>query len=238
MNTLKLRQVNALQGRVSREFGAGQRLGLRTRDQDAELTLLPPLTETAIPAAGVWFNSAVGALCLTDAEALLSLLGDAPLTLTGEHQAWYWQFFNQRLSPAIAALLAPVEPLLDNPATATVGCRLQVRRAGQTLHAHLHTTPDTLLRLLRSAPWQARQQPLDPALQVTTPLVIGELVLTLEQLSSLRPGDVVLPARCQFDSHGQGHLALAGRRWAVQATDRAQQLFLQLNHEEPPLDEH
>lgn len=234
MKPLKLRQVSTLQARVSRELGAGQRLSFRTRDQDAELTLVPPLTTTDVPAPGVWLNSAVGALCLTDAEALLSLLGDTPLTLQGEHQAWYWQFFNQRLSPTIAALLAPIEPLLDSPTAATIGCRLQVRRAGQTVHAHLHATPDTLLRLLRAAPWQARQQPLGDAWQVTTPLVIGELALTVEQLNSLRPGDVLLPALCQFDSGGHGHLALAGRRWAVQASDRAPQLFLQISHEEHP----
>lgn len=232
MTPLKLRQVDALQARVSRELGAGQRLSLRARDQDAELTLLPPLIATNLPAAGVWLNSAVGALCLTDAEALLSLLGDTPLTLQGEHQAWYWQLFNQRLSPTIAALLAPIEPLPDSPTTATVGCRLQVRRAGQTVHAHLYATPATLLQLLRAAPWQARQQPLGETWQVTLPWVIGELALTVEQLSSLRPGDVVLPALCQFDSVGQGHLALAGRRWAAQASERAQQLFLQLSHEE------
>lgn len=238
MTTLNLRKVCALRARVTRELGAGQRLGLRVQDEDAELMLLPPLTETAAPASGVWLDSAVGALCLTDAEALLSLLGDAPLTLQGEQQAWYWQFFNQRLSPTIAALLAPLEPLPEHPVTATVGCRVQVRRAGQTLHAQLHATPDCLLRLLRAGAWQARKQALDETWPVTTPLVLGELALTLEQLASLRPGDVVLPARCRFDSSGHGRLTLAGRQWAAHASDQAQQLYLRLSHEEHTPDEH
>ncbi|MGX9566212.1 type III secretion system protein [Pseudomonas sp. CFBP 5748] len=238
MNKLNLRKVNALLARATRELGAGQQLSFSTRDHEAELTLLPPLAQTGPDAAGAWLGSAVGALCLTDAEALLSLLGDAPLTLQGEQQPWYWQFFNQRLSPTIAALLAPLELLSESPASATVGCRIQVRRDEQTLHAQLHATPDTLLRLLSAARWQARNEPLDEAWQVTTPLIIGELALTLEQLTSLRPGDVVLPALCRFDGAGQGRLALAGRRWAADVTGQAQQLFLRLSHEEHTFDEH
>ncbi|MCF5637794.1 type III secretion system protein, partial [Pseudomonas syringae] len=67
---------------------------------------------------------------------------------------------------------------------------------------------------------------------VKTPSTIGELSLTLEQLASLRPGDVVLPARCLFDSAGQGVLPLAGRSWAAQAEHQAQHLSLRLSHEE------
>lgn len=237
MSALNLRKVDALLARATRMLGAGQRLSFSAQGYNAELTLLPLLAETNTRTSGVWLSSAVGALCLTDAEALLSLLGDIPLTLQGEQQAWYWQFFNQRLSPTIAALLAPIEPLFDSPATVTVGCRIQVQLAEQTIHAQLHTTPDTLLRLLRAAPWQARHQPLDETWQVTTPLIIGELTLTLEQLASLRPGDVVLPARCQFDGAGKGHLALAGRHWVAHTVGQAQHLFLRLSHEEHTLNE-
>lgn len=232
MSALHLRKVDPLLARATRELGAGQRLAFEAQGQRGELTLLPLVVEADAPTDGVWLNSAVGALCLGDAEAVLSLLGDAPLTLNGEQQGWYWQFFNQCLSPSIAALLAPVEPLFDASDIGSFGCRIQVRLAEESIHAHMHCAPETLLRLLHAVPWQARQQPVDDTWTVTTPLIIGELALTLSELASLRPGDVVLPARCQFDSAGQGCLTLGGRQWAAHTDSQAQQLFLRLSHEE------
>ncbi|SDW08224.1 type III secretion protein Q [Pseudomonas syringae] len=232
MSALRLRKVNALLAQATRELGAGQRLGFSARGQDAELTLSALPAEAHTPAEGVWLNTAVGPLLLSDAEALLSLLGDVPFTLGGEQQAWYWQFFNQRLSPVIADLLAPIEPLSDAPTEPLIGCRIQVRLDAAWINARLHTTPDTLLKLLGSASWQALRRTVDESWSVPTPLIIGEMSLTLEQIASLRPGDVVLPARCPFDSSGQGVMTLAGRQWAVQTNQQAQRLFLQLSHEE------
>ncbi|KAA8712080.1 hypothetical protein [Pseudomonas cannabina] len=238
MNALQLRKVDPLQAQATRALGAGQSLVFDAQDQRGELTLLPLGAGPDSLANGVWFNTAVGPVCLSDAEAVLSLLGNAPLTLGGEHQDWYWQFFNQRLSPTIADVLAPVEPLFDTPDEAPSGCRVQVRLGGESLHAHLHSSSQTLLRLLHSAPWQARHNPVDDTMTVTTPLIIGELELTLNELASLRPGDVVLPARCRFDSAGQGRLALGGRQWAAHVDSQAQQLFLRISHEEQDHDEY
>ncbi|MBA1229463.1 type III secretion system protein [Pseudomonas viridiflava] len=238
MSALHLRKVDPLLAQATRALGAGQSLAFEAQGQRGELTLLPLVNGQEAPANGIWLDSAAGPMCLSDAEAVLSLLGDAPLTLGGEHQDWYWQFFNQRLSPAIADVLAPLEPLLDTPDDASFGCRVQVRLGGESLHAHLHSPSHTLLRLLHSAPWQARYKPVDDTWPVTTPLIIGELALTLNELASLRPGDVVLPARCQFDSAGQGRLALGGRQWAAHVDSQAQQLFLRLSHEEHGHDEY
>ncbi len=238
MSTLRLRQVDALVAQATRALGCGQRLSFSVHGELAELTLLPLPVEADAQAGGVWLDSAVGALCLSDAEALLSLLGDTPLTLQGEQQAWYWQFFNQHLNPTIAALLAPIEPLLERPATATLSCRIQVRLTDQSIHARAQMAPETLLRLLQATSWEILQRPVDETWTVTTPLVIGEMALTLAQLASLRPGDVLLPAHCRFDSRGQGHLTLAGQHWAAQADTQTQHLFLQLGVEEHRIDEH
>ncbi|KPY96154.1 Type III secretion protein HrcQa [Pseudomonas syringae pv. spinaceae] len=78
MNALCLRKVDPLLAQVSRELGAGQCLSFSAQGQQAELTLLPLIASDETPAKGVWLNTAVGALCLSDAEALLSLLGDIP----------------------------------------------------------------------------------------------------------------------------------------------------------------
>ncbi len=91
MSALRLRKVDALLAQATRALGAGRRLGFSARGQHAELSLLPQHEDARIPADGVWLNTAVGPLLLSDAEALLSLLGEVPLTLGGEYQAWYWQ---------------------------------------------------------------------------------------------------------------------------------------------------
>ncbi|KAA8695951.1 hypothetical protein [Pseudomonas caricapapayae] len=232
MSALLLRKVAPLFAQATRELGAGQRLDFDVKGGNAELTLLPLLADVVTPRVGAWLSTAAGPVCLSDAEAVLSLLGEVPLTLAGDQQAWYWQLFNQCLSPVIADLLAPIEPLSDRTQASLMACRIQVRLAGQQVHAHLHAAPETLIRILRSARWHPVQKPVDEDFCVITPLIIGELSLTLEQLASLRPGDVVLPARCRFDSAGQGVLSLAGRQWEAQTELQAQHLFLRLSHEE------
>ncbi|MCH5651946.1 type III secretion system protein [Pseudomonas syringae] len=232
MSALRLRKVDALLAQATRALGAGRRLGFSSRGQHAELSLLPLLEDARIPADGVWLNTAVGPLLLSDAEALLSLLGEVPFTLGGEHQGWYWQLFNQRLSPVVADLLAPVAPFSDTPTELAIGCRAHVRLGSERLDTRLHAAPATLLRLLGSADWQVLNRNLDESWSVSTPLIVGELSLTREQIASLRPGDVVLPARCRFDSAGQGSVTLAGRQWAARTDQQAQHLFLQLSHEE------
>jgi len=238
MNALQLRKVDPLLAQATRVLGAGQSLAFEAQGQHGELRLFPQAAEPDALPQGVWFNTAVGPLCLSDAEAVLSLLGDAPAALGGEHQEWYWPFFNQRLSSTIAEVLAPVEPLFDAPDDMSSSCRLQVRLGAQSLHACLHSSSHTLLRLLHSAPWQARHKAVDETWTVTTPLIIGEVALTLHELVSLRPGDVVFPASCRFDSTGQGRLALGARRWAAQVDSQAQQLFLRISHEEQDQNEY
>ncbi|MDY7564692.1 type III secretion system protein [Pseudomonas sp. RTC3] len=234
MSALSLRRVDHRFAQATRQLGQGLTLGFSAQSLMGELTLRPVTPGTFASNDGVWLRSAVGLLRLSDASAVLSLLGNAPAVLQGTHQPWYWQFLNQQLSAPIAALLAPIEPVEEDTCefAAVVHCRLQVRLGDESVHARLATDPDTLLRLLSAAPWQAHQPPLPDDWQVPHPLVIGQFALTLEQLASLRPGDVVLPEHCHFDSEGNGRLDLAGRHWVVGIEAHAQRLFLRLSHEE------
>lgn len=234
MRALSLRRVNHRFAQATRQLGQGLTLSFSAQGLPGELTLRPVTPGTFSSDDGVWLRSAIGLLRLSDAGAVLSLLGNAPAVLQGTHQPWYWQFLNQQLSAPIAALLAPIEPVEENSSgfDAGVHCRLQVRLGDESVHALLATDPDTLLRLLSAAPWQAHQPPLPDDWQVPHPLVIGQLALTLEQLTSLRPGDVVLPAHCQFDCEGNGRLDLAGRHWVVGTEAHAQRVYLRLSHEE------
>lgn len=234
MNALALRKVDPTAARFSRQLGAGVSLPFNTQGMDGELSLRPLTASNALETAICWFDSAVGVFGLSDAEAMLSLLGELPVTLGGDPQSWYWQALNQRFSPAIAELLSPLAPLTDNTAlsAAALTCRIQLHLGDQSLHSVICADAEVLLRLLESPRWQAHRQTLDEQWPVNPPLVLGQLSLSLAQLSSLQPGDVLLPPLCHFDSDGHGRLQLGGRQWAVQTDSHERQLYVRLSHEE------
>ncbi len=248
---LKMREVSGEFAEASRLLGAGVSCGYTAQGQRGELTLRlipdddrPPLAGPA--SAGnasslTWFDSALGPFALSDADAVLSLLGELPVTLGGEHQPWYWQLVNQRMSTELAELLCPLRPLSDitalsaegeSPDTAPMTCRLHLRLGSQVLHAQLCADARVMLQLLGGHHWQPHRQNVAQDWPIRQPLVLGELSLSLDQLASLQPGDVLLPSLCHFDEEGGGRLQLAGRQWAVQTDSRAEQLYVRFSHEE------
>lgn len=247
MNALALRKVNAAQAGATRALGAGVSLPFAVRGVPGELTLrLSP--ESKSSDSGLWLNTAVGALWLSDAAAVLSLLSDSPVVIDGPSQPWYWQFISQQMSPALARGLAPFEPLAaeasreraapqasapqSSIAQPLVHCRLRICLGEEQLYAYLNAAPDTLLRWLQVPGWQQSPHPLAESFDVPFPLILGRASLTAEQLASLRPGDVLLPQQCLFDTQGNGHLDLAGQRWASHTTYDEGRLYLTLNQEE------
>jgi type III secretion protein Q len=248
---LKLRHVSGDVAEASRLLGAGVSCGYTAQGQHGELTLrlIPdddrrPLAGPALarePSALTWFDSALGRFGLSDAEAVLSLWGELPVTLAGDHQPWYWQLLNQRLSAELAELLCPLLPLSDITALSAEGerleapsmnCRLQVQLGSQVLHAQLRADARFILQLLGGPAWEPHRQSIGQDWPIHPPLVIGELSLSLDQLASLRPGDVLLPSLCRFDDEGNGRMELAGRQWAVQTDSHEQQLYVRFSHEE------
>lgn len=217
MKSLTLRQVSPSVAAASRLLGRGCWLDFSSAGDDGRLTLSPLLSIDA--AATVPFGSARGLLRLGNADALLSLFGTAPVVCAGPMQPWYWQYVNQQLSPTLAGLFAPLEPLedVDEPLPERFDCRISVQRAGESVHGILSSSADTLLRVLDAAPWQAIEQALPADWPLHYPVVLGRLALTIQQLGSLRVGDVLLPGEPGFDSEGHGHLRLGARDWAVDA---------------------
>lgn len=248
---LQLREVSGAVAEASRLLGAGVSCGYTAQGQRGELTLRLIPDDDCAPLAGpastgnasslTWFDSAIGPFALNDAEGVLSLLGELPVTLGGEHQPWYWQLVNQRMSTELAELLCPLRPLSDitalsafgeSPNTAPMNCRLKVRLGSQVLHAQLCADARVMLQLLGRHEWQPHRQNVASDWPIRQPLVLGELSLSLDQLASLQPGDVLLPSSCHFDEEGGGRLQLAGRQWAVQTDSRAEQLYVRFSHEE------
>ncbi|MEB0223831.1 type III secretion system protein [Pseudomonas sp. 10S4] len=217
MRSLKLRQVSPSVAAASRLLGRGRWLEFSNAGDNGRLTLSPMLSIDS--AATVALGSARGLLRLSNANALLSLFGSAPVVCAGPLQPWYWQYVNQQLSPTLAGLFAPLEPLegVDEPLPDRLDCRITVQLAGETAHGVLSIAADTLLRIFDAAPWQAIEQALPADWPLHYPVVLGRLTLTINQLGSLRVGDVVLPAEPCFDSDGNGQLQLGARHWTVAA---------------------
>jgi type III secretion protein Q len=232
MNRLAMRSITTTFARATRVLGAGATLTFTVRGTSGEIQL--EFTQVAEGTdRDLWFSSAAGPFRLSDAGAVLGLLGESPVIVKGETQAWYWQFISQHLSPEVAEGLAPLEPWSTEPPEGPlIHCRLRIQVGHDQVHAYWSASPETLLRWLDTPGWQFHRSLLPDTFELTFPLVLGQITLPAAQLDSLRPGDVLLPTECLFDSEGYGRLVLADRRWLghTQCSDR--HLFLTLSHEE------
>lgn len=231
MTPLKLRSVNTHVARATQALGAGARLPFRISDWAGALSLHPLAN---VPSTrGLWLNSAIGPVWLSDADAVLSLLSEHPVVVQGPAQPWYWQFVSQHLAPSIARSLSPLEPLTTHvPEGPLVHCRVEVQAGEQQVHAYLSMPPQSLLQWLQVPGWQRLQRPLDEGFEVTFSVPLGYTELSAQQLASLRPGDVLLPQQCLFDTQGRGSLEIAGQQWAGEAAAQGSQLLFILSHEE------
>lgn len=234
MTPLQLRHVGSELSRARRELGHGAQLAFSTHDEQGLLTLQPEPIDTALPRAGVVLNCAAGALYLTEASAVLSLFGEAPVVVEGAIQGWYWQYINQMLSPDLAAVFAPLS-MFDDSAQGMIEpvlCRLNVRLGETSVYAFLSMAASTLLRLLDAGQWHPLQRSLPGNIPIHSPVLLGGLTLSIDELMSLRVGDVLLPTHCLFDSEGNGMLDLGGKHWHVATENQNQRLFVHLIDEE------
>jgi type III secretion protein Q len=232
MKKLTMQPITADFARATRMLGTGAMLPFVVRDVPGELQL-EATQVTKDPDQSRWFASAAGPFRLGDASTVLSLLGESPVIIKGETQAWYWQFISQYLSTAVAEGLAPLEPWSTEPPKGPlVHCRLKVRLGNNQVHTYWSASPETLLRWLDTPGWQFHRNSLPDTFELMFPLLLGRMTLTAMQLESLRPGDVLLPTECLFDSEGYGHLVLADRRWLGHTQCSDQHLFLTLSDEE------
>lgn len=234
MTPLLLRSVSSALARARRELGHGVQLGFSTRDEQGLLTLQPAPEGIEHSSEGVLLLCAAGAFRLTEPSAVLSLFGEAPVVVEGSVQAWYWQYVNQMLSPDLAAIFAPLavpeetDLLMIDP----VVCRLNVRLGEESVHALLSVAAETLMRLLDAGRWHPLQRSLPGAWLIPSPMLLGGLTLTIDELTSLRVGDVLLPTHCLFDSEGNGMLDLGGKHWHVATETKNHRLFVHLIDEE------
>lgn len=191
-----------------RRLGRGLRLPYKVAGQHGDLIMEPGRA----PAGGatVGFETSVGVLAFGEPGPVLSLLGDCPVTLAAQGNdpdAWFWALFQQQLSPQVQSLLGFLR-LQTGFRPGAFSCRLTVTLGEARVVDCLTLTPDTFLALCAAGPWQPLAQPVPPAFPLSLPLVLGRSQLPINEVGSIRPGDVLILTRPMFNAEGEGHLRL------------------------------
>jgi type III secretion protein Q len=239
MKKLSLRRLSSTAAMASLTLGRGRFLEFTSGAEKIRMTL-GPLTPCGAIADERWIglSSRHGPLLLSNADALLSLCGEVPVLTVQPPQAWYWQLINQKMAPMLSDLLAPLAPLAEEPVLDDRwDCRVLIERNGEKTYGTLSLGAESLLQILNDAPWRFIEQTVPERWVLAHPVIVGRMDLLVNQLRSLRPGDVLLPAEAVFDVQGRGNLQLGNQRWAVCSEDRNDHLQLRLIHEEGSIHE-
>ena len=216
---ITLPQLDATTVAACRRLGRGLRYSFQVAGEPGELLLEPGRA----PEGGVCvsFESRCGVITLSDAGPLLSLFGECPVVLaeTGnDPQSWFWGHFEQRMSAQLTALFGFLRPLADRQPGAFECCLSVVLGQSRSI-GRLMMTARSLLALCDAGQWQAVKAPLPACFAVPVPVVLGYLPLTVEQLRTVRPGDVLVPERPLFSGDGVGQLSVGRLRLQLQIDD-------------------
>lgn len=210
MNRLSLRTQPRQEARLRQRVGSGLRYPFTLEGERGELWFT--LTDKHIlpPATTLVLGCDSGVLHIADA-AVCSLLSACPLLPDpGENAGWYWPLFNQHLSDALRMLFGTLSPPKDTTPEAnglwlSVSVTLGEARADSLLYASI----PTLLALFNRPGWHSFTGIEPDSLPLMLPLCMGTLSLPLSQLRTLRPEDVIFPARAHFSPCGRGALRIA-----------------------------
>lgn len=238
---LRFRPISSATAAFARALGQGLQLEYAVQDELGELVLQPLPPELSGALQGRALETAHGLLWLEDAGAVLSLFGGAPAIVTDEEpQAWYWQYFNQFMSPELQSLFGELSPARQAPPLPddVFSCRLTLQIAGSVVQTRISALPDTFLALLQAVAWQPMGAGLPEDWPLSTPIIIGRLTLSAATVRSLQPGDVVLPMYDAFDCGGQGRVRIGPFRSNVQLQGADNRVSITLfDLEDQPVDD-
>lgn len=212
MSSLKLPVVDSTMVDALRQLGRGLRMPYQVAGQHGELIVEPGIAPTRQASFG--FETARGVLAFGEPGAVLSLLGDCPVTLAArgnDPDAWFWALFQHQLSPQVQSLLGFLR-LREDVGPAALNCRLTVKLGASRVVDCLTLAPDTFLALCAAGPWQPLAESLAPEFALSLSLLLGRSQLLVRQVNSIRPGDVLLLDQAMFKPCGDGHLNVGRHR--------------------------
>ncbi|NDL63384.1 FliM/FliN family flagellar motor switch protein [Acerihabitans arboris] len=154
-----------------------------------------------------------GLLLLSAAGPALGLMADCPALPIAENNAdpascpgWYWSLYNQLLATELQALFGSLRAVPPQSVGDAVTLELTVTLGDRRARSLLCLSAGTLRRLLDISGWRRVQAPLPQDLALALPLTLGTLTLSLDDVGSLRPGDMLLPTGRCFSPAGEGRV--------------------------------
>lgn len=212
ISPLALPVVDSATVAALRRLGRGLRMPYQAAGQHGELIVEPG--EAPIGQSALGFETACGVLTFGEPGPVLSLLGDCPVTLAAQGNdpdAWFWALFQHQLSPQVQSLLGFLR-LREGIRPATFSCRLTVTLGQSRVVDCLRMPPDTFLALCAAGPWLPLAQPMPSSFPLSVSLLLGRSQLPISQVSSIRPGDVLMLKHPMFNPSGDGHVCLGRHR--------------------------
>lgn len=212
MSALAFRPVDQREAACRRQIGAGRIYPFELAGEPGRLCL--SLADNVPPRAMTCWQTDIGLLALSDAQAVLALMSACPtfaLTDDAPEQAWYWRWWHQQLSGELLALFGHITLTEDNAGTGECRLWLTMEWGGQRTQSLLTLSYQSLSSLMMKAGWYQDAIPLPETLALSVPVIIGELGLSLDALQTLQSGDVVLPETHFFTPEGQGMIRCASR---------------------------
>ena len=216
---IKLPVLDSLTVQAYRRLGRGLRFSFEVAGEVGELLLEPGRA----PECGVSLSleTRCGVMTFSDAGPLLSLMGDCPVVLADTENdpcSWFWALFEQRMSTQLVSVFGYVRPIGDVQPQ-TFECRASIALGQARSVSRLRMAPESLLALYESGPWHPLKASVADRFPFLIPVILGQLQVSVEQLRSVQPGDVVLLENTQLDGEGVGQLNVGKLRLHVMIDD-------------------
>ncbi|WP_213989502.1 FliM/FliN family flagellar motor switch protein [Sodalis sp. dw_96] len=220
MKAISLQRRSRLEARLRARIGCGYRFGYSLSGGRGMLDLtladdaaVVPMMEVPMTMPISGWRCDLGPLWLSAPEAL-SLLSDCPLpalpVAEDGDEAWYWPLYNQYLSAELQRLFGSLNTDgSSSPPDDALMLDLLITLGEERARCRLSLGADTLERMLDKPGWSLVPPPPLEHLPLTLPITWGELTLSLEQLRSLRPDDILLPSAANLSPAGSGVLRYA-----------------------------
>lgn len=236
--SLVLRSVNGDMVVARRRLGRGLRMPFHVSGQRGELLLEPASAPAGV--TPMLFETACGVMALSEPSPQLSLLGDCPMTIAqaaNDPDSWFWAFFEHHLSAQVRDLLGYLRVALDAQLP-DFGCRLSVSRGESRVMGYLWLSPESFMTLCDAGPWLPTAEPIPKRFQLSIAVTVGSVQLPVNQLRTLRPGDVLVLEQVFFHAQGEGCLQVGRHRLQGHIDDETGQMRLTLTSiEEISVDE-
>lgn len=170
----------------------------------------------------------------SQAEACLSLFSSVPFVLTEasipEEKTWYVALYNQCLFSTFRNLFGSLKVSQETVPINNNVYRLAWEQDNEYSSILLRLSDEMLEHILDRLPWYLTSFLDVSELYVSTPLCLGELLLTHSDVNQLNVGDLLIPGTSFFSCQGQGSVQIANQSVQLDYIDNGTLSHYQVTH--------